>query len=65
MAAKLTACTPDPQKRFRVTPVTSIGQSAASTEFRAMLPPWSPASLTQPTTTSSTSPFSRWVRSAS
>ncbi len=26
MAAKLTACRPEPQKRLRLTPVTSIGQ---------------------------------------
>ena len=48
MAAKLTACRPEPQKRLSVTPVTSTGQPAASTALRAMLAPCSPAWETQP-----------------
>jgi hypothetical protein len=63
--AKLTPCRPDPQKRFSETPVTSIGQPAARIELRATQAPCSPAWVTQPTTTSSTSALSMPVRSAS
>ena len=52
-AAKFTACWPEPQKRFNVTPGTSIGQPAASTAERARFAPCSPVSVTQPTTRSS------------
>ena len=54
---------PEPQKRFSVTPGTSIGQPAASTAARAMFAPCSPVSVTQPTITSSTSCGSIPVRS--
>ena len=36
MAAKLTACWPEPQKRLSVTPGVRSGQPAASTAMRAM-----------------------------
>ena len=65
MAAKLTAWSPEPQKRLSVTPVTSTGQPAASTALRAMFAPCSPTWVTQPATTSSTSARSMPVRSAS
>ena len=65
MAAKFTACSPEPQKRFRLTPPTCSGQSAASTAFRATLAPCSPTCDTAPATTSSTSAVSMPVRSAS
>ncbi len=58
VAAKFTACKPEPQKRLSVTAVTSCGQSAASTALRAMLAPCSCACVTQPMTTSSTSRLS-------
>ena len=58
IAAKFTAWAPDPQNRFRLTPVTSSGHSAARTELRAMHAPWSLTCITHPTTTSSTSFFS-------
>ena len=38
-AAKLTAWSPDPQKRLTVVAETVIGQSAASTALRAMFAP--------------------------
>ena len=65
MAAKLNAWAPEPQKRFRVTPVAVSGQPAVSTALRPTLAPCSPTSLTQPTTTSSTSSVRRPVRRAS
>jgi hypothetical protein len=36
IAAKFTACWPDPQNRLIVTPVESLGHSAASTDIRAI-----------------------------
>src|SRR6266545_3200572 len=65
IAAKVTACWPEPQKRFSVTPGASTGQPAASTLIRPMQPPWSPAGLPLPTMTSSTSLVSMPVRAAS
>ena len=53
MAANVTACWPDPQKRLRVRPDASTGQPAASTAMRPMQIPWSPCELPLPTTTSS------------
>ena len=56
IAAKFTACWPEPQKRLSVTPLAlSTGQPALSTALRAMSAPCSPKALTQPATTSSTS----------
>ena len=43
IAAKLVVCCPDPQKRLTVVALTSMGHPAASTAFRAMLAPCSPA----------------------
>ena len=37
--AKFTPCSPEPQKRFRDTPVTSCGHCASSTALRAMQAP--------------------------
>ena len=42
IAAKFTACWPEPQKRLMVTPVESLGHSAASTDIRAIHIAWSP-----------------------
>ena len=42
IAAKVTACWPEPQNRFSVTPGISIGQPAASTDSRPIDSPWSP-----------------------
>ncbi len=63
IAAKFTACWPEPQKRFSVVPGTSIGHPAASTAPRAMLQPCSAVWVTQPMITSSTSFGSTPVRS--
>ncbi len=64
MAAKLIACSPEPQKRLTEVPVTSIGQPAASTALRLTFAPCSPACETQPAITSSTSAGSIPTRSA-
>ena len=58
IAAKVTACWPEPQNRLSVTPGASTGQPAASTAIRPMQPPWSPAGLPLPMMTSSTSVMS-------
>ena len=42
MAAKFTACWPEPQKRLSVTPGASSGQPASSAAMRAMSIAWSP-----------------------
>jgi hypothetical protein len=68
IAAKFTACRPEPQKRLIVVADTSSGQPAASTALRAMFAPCSPICETQPTTTSPTSPgatplfVAKWFR---
>ena len=65
IAANVTACWPDPQKRLSVIPGASTGQPAASTAIRPMHIPWSPVELPLPTTTSSTSLGSNPTRSRS
>ena len=55
IAANVTACWPEPQKRFSVTPGTVTGQPASSTAMRPMSWAWSPACEPLPHTTSSTS----------
>ena len=42
MAANVTACWPEPQKRLRVTPGASVSQPASSAAMRAMSIEWSP-----------------------
>ena len=54
IAAKFTACSPEPQNRFTVLPVTSSGQPAAMIALRAMHAPCSLTWVTQPMVTSST-----------
>ena len=45
MAAKVTACWPEPQKRLSVMPGVPTGQPAASTRHPADAAPWSPAEV--------------------
>ena len=54
-AAKLTASSPEAQKRLICTPGTESPKPAASAPMRAMSPPASPTASTQPSTTSSIS----------
>ena len=54
-AAKWTACCEDPHWRSTVTPVTVSGKPADRAAVRAMSPVCSPAWVTQPQMTSSTS----------
>ena len=65
IAAKFTACWPEPQKRLRVTPGASSDQPASSAAMRAMSIAWSPLPAPQPITTSSTSAVSKPLRDCS
>ena len=65
IAAKLTACRPEPQNRLRVVALTSIGQPALSTALRARFAPCSSTCETQPAITSSTRAGSKPLRRAS
>ncbi|CAM5519675.1 hypothetical protein SCALM49S_04072 [Streptomyces californicus] len=58
-AARLTASSPEAQKRFSWTPATESGRPAAMAAIRAMSEPWSPSGLTTPRTMSSMAAGSR------
>ncbi len=58
-AARLTASSPEAQKRFSCTPATVSGSPAAMAAIRAMSEPWSPIGLTTPSTMSSIAAGSR------
>jgi hypothetical protein len=65
-AARLTASRPEAQKRLSWKPGTFQSQPAASAAVLAMHEPCSPEGVTQPITTSSTSPVSKsWRRCSS
>jgi hypothetical protein len=62
IAAKFTAWSPEPQKRFTDVAEIASGHPAASTAFRATFAPCSPTCPTHPITTSSTSSGATPVR---
>ena len=65
IAAKLTACWPDPHWRSTVTPGTASGRPAASQQVRAMSPALGPTLSRLPKITSSTAMGSTSVRCSS
>ena len=64
IAAKLTACWPEPHWRSTVVPGTASGRPAASQAVRAMSPACGPRLSTHPMTTSSTANGSTSLRSS-